>query len=36
VFFVGGILDGVGFFLEDFSVIRVFFLGRTFGRLNFF
>ncbi len=36
MFFVGGILDGVGFFLKDFLVTRVFFLGRIFGRLGFF
>lgn len=30
VFFVGGILDGVGFFSKDFLVIRGFFFGKNF------
>ncbi len=30
MFFVGGILDGVGFFLKDFLVTRVFFSWKNF------
>ncbi len=36
VFFVGGILDGVGFFSEDFLVIRGFFFGKNFWQVGFF